>query len=668
MTTKIEPLEGQALSIPLNKLKKSPKNVRKATPTAQGLAELRASIATKGILQNLVVSPERDDEGAPTGFYFVTAGERRRLVQVARAKDKEIKKDHPLPCVINEKDDPVDISLAENVIREAMHPADQFEAFRTLAEERGLGVEDIAARYGVTIQTVRQRLRLGAIAPGLMAAYREEALTLDQLTAFAITEDHARQVAVWERLKGSYFQPFHVRRALTEDHVPASDRRALFVGQQAYLDAGGFILRDLFTEDGGGYFKDIPLLDQLTSEKLNELTIALQYEEGWKWAQCAVEFPHAHGYRRAYKKPVELSSEDQETLATAREAYDTLTTEFEGVEELPDDIDERFGELEATIERIEDKTRAFDPEDVARGGIIVALSHDGQPRIERGFQRTEDLLPGPHASEADGRVREEGAEFVPSPPNGASKDEDDEPERPVSEYLLRELTAHSTMAMRLTLGENPKWAYIALLHALVCQTFHYGNPTFIDIWPNSAFLNAFADGIGDTLMAQAVMSRHTFWAERVPGDPNKTWDFLEALDDDSRAALLAHCVAITVNAVRQVHAAQSGFASLFDRLSRSVGLDMADHWTPTVANYLGRVTKLHILTAVREGAGDAAAERLKDLKKQPMALAAEEILAESRWLPVILRTDHTGPTSEASATSETSQEGNDPENMPEAAE
>ncbi len=141
-----------------------------------------------------------DADGAATGFYFVTIGEGWRLAQLLRVKRKEIKKTEPIRCVIDTANDPHEISLDENVTRENMHPADQFEAFKKLAEERGFGAEEIAARFGVTPHVVRQRLRLGAVSPKLMQIYRDGDLGLDQLMAFAITEDHARQEAAFERL------------------------------------------------------------------------------------------------------------------------------------------------------------------------------------------------------------------------------------------------------------------------------------------------------------------------------------------------------------------------------------------------------------------------------------------------------------------------------------
>ena len=149
--------------MPLNKLKKSPRNARKTPHSEAHIEALAASIAAKGMLQNLVVEPEQDADGGPTGIYLVTIGEGRRLAQLLRAKRKQIKKTEPIRCVLDTENDPQEISLDENVTREAMHPADQFERFRELSERKGWGAEEIAARFGVTPHVVRQRLRLGAV-------------------------------------------------------------------------------------------------------------------------------------------------------------------------------------------------------------------------------------------------------------------------------------------------------------------------------------------------------------------------------------------------------------------------------------------------------------------------------------------------------------------------
>lgn len=136
---------GAVIDISLNKLKKSPRNARKVPHSEAAIEALAASIGAKRMLQALVVEPELDATGAPTGFYFVTIGEGRRLAQRLRAKRGEIKKTEPIRCVVETALDAHEISLDENVTRSNMHPADEFEAFRELAERRGLGPEEIAA-------------------------------------------------------------------------------------------------------------------------------------------------------------------------------------------------------------------------------------------------------------------------------------------------------------------------------------------------------------------------------------------------------------------------------------------------------------------------------------------------------------------------------------------
>jgi ParB family transcriptional regulator, chromosome partitioning protein len=206
---------GAEVLIPLDKLKKSPKNARKTPHSEASIEAYAASIAAKGILQNLVVEPELNGEGAATGFYFVTIGEGRRLAQLLRVKRKQIKKTEPIRCVIDTANDPHEISLDENVTRENMHPADQFEAFKKLADERGFGAEEIAARFGVTAHVVRQRLRLSAVSPRLIEAYRNGEMGFEQVVAFALIDGHARQEAIYSRLSYSR-DPVTIRRMLTE--------------------------------------------------------------------------------------------------------------------------------------------------------------------------------------------------------------------------------------------------------------------------------------------------------------------------------------------------------------------------------------------------------------------------------------------------------------------
>jgi ParB family chromosome partitioning protein len=318
MTKKTQTKSGSEIFVPLNMLKKSPRNVRKVEHTAAEVESLAASIAGNGMLQNLVVEPERDGDGRETGHYFVTIGEGRRLAQLLRVKRRQIKKNDLVRCVLDTEHDAHEISLAENVIRSAMHPADEYEAFALLHNEKGMAADDIAARFGVTPAVVRQRLKLAAVSPALVTLYRQDEMTLEQLMAFTVTDDHARQQEVWQSLgwdKGAD----GIRRALTEGQVATTDRRSVFVGHDAYTEAGGVITRDLFDEENGGYFADPALLDRLVLTKLEYEAEGVR-AEGWAWVMVTPEFDHraTSGMRRVYPTAPEVSAKTRSDLLRRR--------------------------------------------------------------------------------------------------------------------------------------------------------------------------------------------------------------------------------------------------------------------------------------------------------------------------------------------------------------
>ncbi|MFG1351910.1 ParB/RepB/Spo0J family partition protein [Xanthobacter autotrophicus] len=645
---------GTEVFIPLNKLKKHPGNARKTPHSEASIEAKAASIHAKGILQNLVVEPELDAEGAATGFYLVSIGEGRRVAQLLRVKRKQIKKTEPIRCVIDTVNDASEISLDENVTREDLSPADQFERFRELAETRGWGAEEIAARFGVTAHVVRQRMRLGAVSPKLMQVYRDGDLTLEQLMAFAIVDDPARQEQVFENLSWNK-DASTIRRNLTRMHIAATDRRAIFVGAEAYTEAGGLILRDLFTEDRGGFYEDAALLDRLVIEKLEKIAAEVQ-TEGWKWTAVHIDYPHGNGLRRTYPHPVALSEDDEAAYVAAQGEYDALTEQYDSAEELPDDVVQRFGELEAEIERIDALRHAYDADEIARGGVFVILSHDGEARIERGFIRAEDEKPETEDGadgeggcvvdgvriNGDGEIIEDGNRDEDGNAVSALETEEEDTGdagKPLSDLLIRDLTSHRTLGLRLALGEQPDMALIAVTHALAAQTFYRGvDAACLEIRPTSSFLASHADGIEDTAAGKALADRHAGWAADMPRDVGDLWGLIAGLDHASVMALFAHCASLTVNAVKQPWERKPHAHAAADRLATAVALEMTAHWTPTVSAYLGRVTKAHILAAVREAVSDAAAERIAGLKKTDMADAAEQLLAGTGWLPAVMRT------------------------------
>jgi ParB family chromosome partitioning protein len=606
---------GAAVFLPLDTLKKSPRNVRKVPHTKPEVEALAASIGARGLLQNLVVEPETK-QGKPTGFYLVTVGEGRRLAQLLRAKNGEIEKDEPVRCVIDAEANPEEISLAENVIRSGMHPADEYVAFAKL-HAQGMSAEDIAARFHVSAAVVKQRLKLGAVSPKLIDLYREGKLNLEQLMAFAITDDHAAQERVWKALPRVQRSRFHILEALTEGQVPADDRRARFIGAKAYRAAGGAIIRDLFDKESGGYFTDAALLNRLVREKLQEASHAV-LAEGWKWVSVEPEYDYdaASAMRRADAEPRPLSDAEQEKLAALEAEYEAIGEDGEVTD--TDEAMARINRLEVKIEALRD-VEQFRPEDIARGGAVLALGPDAEIRIERGLIRPED-----------DRVEESDEASAGDEAAGAKPAH--------SERLVTELTAHYTAALRNEVARDLATALRALTHRLALSAFHHGSsPSCLDISATSDPLEDFAPGIAESEAGKQIAARHAAWAKRLPRKREAMWDYVSSLKEPDLMALLAHCAALSIDAVHQPKHADARQRAHADALARAVGLDMTRYCQPGEAAYFGRVSKTVILDVVRDAISPEAADNMASLKKSAMAEAAAKRLAGKGWLPSELR-------------------------------
>ena len=610
-------LATEVKHIPLSKLKPSPDNVRKTGADA-GLDEFAASIAAHGLLQPLVVTPERNGEGGETGSYLVTAGERRRKALKILAKQKRIKRTEPIPCLIKTDGIASEISLAENVIRTNMHPADQFEAFYQLHEEHGLGIEEIAARFSITPAVVKQRLKLAAVSPALMARYREGELTLDQLMAFTLTDDHGRQHEVWAQLSWNK-SPEMIRKLLTQSHVGPSDRRVRFVGAEAYEAAGGTILRDLFVEDHGGYFTDSELLDRLVLEKL-EMAANEVVREGWKWVEVYAEYPYSYtqAMRRIYPQSVPLSEEASAKLDELVARHDALSAEHG--EDAPDEVAAELDRLAEEIAAIQQGTESYQPEDLSRAGAIVSLSPEGTLRVERGLIKPEDA-PQPSPSDQAASPGDSGPTSgptgnaaVPGGANGAGMEHG----KPLSNQLMESLTAHRTAALQECLAARPEAALMAVVHALALRVFYrqeFGPDSCLGLEAKVAEPSSFAPTIHESPAGQSLARRHEDWARKLPTDRAELWSWVVAQDAETLLALLAYCAARTIDAVHRSWERGSRGLRHADRLALALELDMAEWWAPTRENYLALVSKAQILEAVREGVSEKDADSLAGLKK-----------------------------------------------------
>ncbi len=606
------------ITVPLNKLAPWSGNVRR-TGVHDGIDELAASIAAHGLLQSLVVR-----EGK-RGKYQIIAGQRRYLALQALAKTGTIARDYPVACILaTDTIDATELSLAENVVRAPMHPADQFEAFRSLIDD-GASIADVAARFGVTEVTVTRRMKLGRLSPVILEAYRNGDIDLEEAQAFAITDDQEAQERVLQSLSSWNRQPHIIRRALTEHEVETSDKRVRFVGIDAYREAGGVIRQDLFSESDTGYIVDVALLDRLVAEKLKAVAAEVA-AEGWHWVETVPEIAYGalSDFSRRFPDHVDLPDDEQAEL-------DALSQEYDSLVDSDDDNAERLAEIEARMDALTAKTEVWSADALAVAGALVTLGYDGDVRVERGLVRKGDL---PKASKTQPEVQDENVDETETHGGG------------LSPRLVEELTAEKSAAIGAELMAQPDIALAAVVHALVLDAFYRGHmsESCLKLSARSAHLSsAIAKPEGCKGLSAIEQERERI-GDHLPGNPDDLWDWLLARSREELLDLLAVIAATSVDAVqRKLDRSDSSRLSHAQALARALQLEMGNWFEPTAENYFARVSRAQIIQAIDEAHGSHA-PALEKLKKSELAVRAEQLLAGTAWLPEPMRiaiNDHT---------------------------
>ncbi len=652
-----------AQGIPFNLLVLSQSNVRRVK-NGVTIEDLAVDIERRGLLQGLSVRPLLDAGGQDTGTFHVPAGGRRFRALEILVKRKRLAPDAIIPCVVKPADGDVSAeedSYAENAFREALHPLDEFRGMQQLVDQ-GSEIEDIAARFHVTPAVVRQRLKLACVSPVLHEVYAADGMTLEQLMAFTVSDDHARQEQVWELVQGHHNQSAHfIRARLNETTVPARDPRALFVGIDTYVAGGGCVVRDLFEEDRGGWLQDAALLDRLVLEKLGAEAERIR-AEGWKWVEAAIDLPYGYhlGLRpieATHTPPTEAELAEVAMLQAEAEA---LENEWSGADEIPDEIDARVNALDERIAELAGGTWNYDPAEMAMAGVFVTIERNGELSVDPGWVRVEDepvVESEPHG-EGEGEQRADGVDGDDrqpglTPESGGDEvqtEDEDEGLKPLPDRLISELTAERTLALQDAIAGNPQVAFAAVLHNLVLATFYYGRAeSCLMVTLTKVGFGFQPTGMKDSPAAVAIEARHAMWKERLRQSDRDLWDALQLLDGNEQAELFAHCAAYSVNALYEVAPKYDNgriSAHTVERrlvhshvLARAVGLDMvAFGWKPTADNFFGKVTKARILDAVTEGKGGETAALIDHLKKPDMAREAERLMDGAGWLPEPLRT------------------------------
>ena len=673
----------QIRNVAVSKLAISPFNVRRTQASEADDNELKASILANGVGQNLIVHSKRE-KGAET--FLVAAGGRRLRALEALLAEERIKPSFEVPVRVVSAKEAEEISLAENAVRSAMHPADEFEAFARLIDG-GATIEEVATRFGTSPINVERRMKLGKLHPDLLALYREGCMTLETVKALTITTDHDRQWQAWEateserRYNRNGVHGF-IRRMLTSTGVNSNTRVGRLVDPEKYAAAGGTFARDLFGAADGSViltFEDEALVQTLALEALEDHAATLRGE--WKWVEVALEpEPHRQGWSRLNPVPIDVpedvSAEHDRVCARIVELED-IDDEDDWTDAMGEELDELY-EKRAELTMQMDECLGFTPEQKAASGVIVGPGHDGvteakgilnpediaaieeanraarterkaaQAEADRDVGRTGDGE-GDHGSQMDEDAK--GVDDVPVPsapiapailpgqPAGLARTAE-AIERGDVETGRKDAPIHS-QALDLDLRQTRR----QILAAHVAGDF--GSAFDMLLWQMSRSILTLYYVSGSPLECRFTVERDAAGTADLSEtaasallaahkdaldlgfieikDASESFAVLCALADEDKQALFAFCVSTML--VRQS-------TPVIEAIGSRLNVDVAAFWRPTAENYWGRVKKDVCLNAARETVGTEWANNRKDQKKAVLAQSMETLFADGKGVSI----------------------------------
>lgn len=609
-------------------LAKSPFNARKTAPKG-GIEELKASILSHGLMQNLVVTEAGD------GVYHVIAGGRRLQAIHSLQYEGKLLQDYAVPCQVVAEASSLEMSLAENVVRLAMHPADQFEAFAELIEQ-GHTAAEVAARFGVEESLVHKRMKLARVAPELFEEYRNDGLTLECLMAFAVTDDHGRQLHVFKSLRDwQKNDPSAIRDALTEQMVEAGSKLARFVGLDAYAAAGGVTRSDLFAEET--YLEDPELLHTLADQKLGGIRRDLE-ADGWGWIDLNPERDYSLINRCTRLRPRLVGVPAELLDRKAR-----LDAELESIDQMLDDTesDESLDQQQAIQDQLDEVERqlaayvGFDDEQKRLAGCFISIGQDGTPCLDKGLVKPEH--------------RKQLARLLGQA--GDDRPEKVKPKHSMPDSLRRDLAAERLQIAQVEIARHPAIAFNLLVFQVASSLL--ADSAFsveaADVEFRRSRLNR-SDDVEPTAAGEAFASL----AKSLPVDWLKPkteaarFEGFRLLPDTAKQELLAYCVAMTLKP--RLAPAPGQEATAYDLALSLTSADVAAYWRPTSDNLLNRITRDQLLAIGSEVLGEPWTQsRAKDKKSslvgelhrafadpEKSGRAPEQIEKLKHWLPACM--------------------------------
>ena len=620
--------EGERVYLPFNKLVFSPKNVREQE---SGDPELAASIMAFGVLENLIVYP-MTKKGKLTGMYAVPAGGRRMAALALLLEPGKIAEDYPVPVLIADEAQAEGMSLAENVHRKELTPAQQFVGFKKLVDA-GSSIEEVAAKFGVDPLLVKRRLKLANVAPRLFELFAKGEIKLDQMMALALTDDHAAQERVWDLLPAHSRHASNIRRHLTENEVDSSsDRFARFVGRAEYEAAGGPVRSDMFSD--AVYLQDVELLTKLATEKLEAAAAPVLNEDfAWVDVRLSIDYSELHSFIRAPRVQREASEAEQAQINALQAQIDVLENELGELEVAGEEDSEAFeqkseqlGALQDTLEEFGATLCAIDEPFQAVNGAVVHVNQIGEVAIVRNIIRPDDY-------KAVSKQQKEAAAANPGATGAGAQAET----KTHSERLTRQLSAHRSAALQASIAIRPDVALPVLLMQLVkktFQSFRFYQQTTVHISIDAPDLIKDAEDLPQSRAGKEMAQLREEWAGRIGElEDAQLFAWLQQQPQTVLLELLAFCTACAFGNVQS----NDKRVPMLDAVAEAVNLDMADWWQPTADSYFAAVPKTRILTALTEAVSAEVATSVAGMKKAELVKSAENHMRSSRWLPELMR-------------------------------
>ena len=524
----------------------------------EGIDLLADSLAMIGLIQNL--SGILDGEGR---VGIVAGGRRLRAIARAVERDATVTERHPELASIPVRIAPDETTArawasAENAAREDLAPADEIRAYGRM-KEAGADVSAIARSFGKTEAHVYRRLALAALPAPVLDALKEGEISLGMAKAFTVSQDEALTLTVLAEVKGRDVSEHRIKQALQPAAVSATDRRARFVGLDAYEAAGGSVSRDLFSDTVA--LHDVDLLQDLFTERLNAEAGTLA--AGWKWAEVMadeyVSYSVTEKLARLY--PVEgVLTEEQ------AERYDELA-ELANADALDEAGQAELDTLEAIIKGdFTDAQRAV-------AGYYVYVSHSGTVQLSGPWVRTEDRAAAIEAGTLAGHAAHaDGGDAAPAPKS------------PYSGALVEDMKAIRLAAIQTALLDKPEMVFDLLAFGLSLAS---GVSTSVfDLSPGRPMnCPSKTDGLE--------------WSDRLAHPPagHEAWsrpelrieDLAQAFRDFTAAGKKARNAALVEGMARTLPYG-AGNAAFFALIEADSGASIRKVWTPTAENFFNRVS------------------------------------------------------------------------------